>query len=33
MYNPDNFEPDFDKKGGNKIVLKKGKVKKIKNIG
>ncbi len=26
--NPDNFEPDFDKKVGNKIVRKKGKVKK-----
>ncbi|MEO1377250.1 MAG: RNA-guided endonuclease TnpB family protein [Cyanobacteria bacterium J06635_10] len=28
MHNPDNFEPDFDKKVGNKIVRKKGKVKK-----
>ena len=26
--NPDNFEPDFNKKVGNKIVRKKGKVKK-----
>lgn len=28
MHNPDNFEPDFDKKVGNRIVRKKGKVKK-----
>ncbi|MDJ0737773.1 MAG: transposase [Nostocaceae cyanobacterium] len=28
MHNPDNFESDFDKKVGNKIVPKKGKVKK-----
>ncbi|MDY6902813.1 MAG: transposase, partial [Cyanobacteriota bacterium] len=28
MHNPDNFEPDFDKKVGNKIIRKKGKVKK-----
>ncbi|MEO1432897.1 MAG: transposase [Cyanobacteria bacterium J06633_8] len=28
MHNPDNFEPDFDKQVGNKIVRKKGKVKK-----
>ena len=28
MHNPDNFEPDFDKRVGNKIVRKKGKVKK-----
>lgn len=28
MHNQDNFEPDFDKKVGNKIVRKKGKVKK-----
>ncbi len=28
MHNPDNFEPEFDKKVGNKIVRKKGKVKK-----
>ena len=28
MHNPDNFESDFDKKVGNKIVRKKGKVKK-----
>ncbi|MCJ8280758.1 MAG: transposase, partial [Rivularia sp. ALOHA_DT_140] len=28
MHNPDNFEPDFEKKIGNKIVRKKGKVKK-----
>ncbi|MEM9927429.1 MAG: transposase, partial [Cyanobacteria bacterium P01_D01_bin.50] len=28
MHNPDNFEPDFDQKVGNKIVRKKGKVKK-----
>lgn len=28
MHNPDNFEPDFDQKVGNKIVHKKGKVKK-----
>ncbi len=27
-HNPDNFEPDFDKNVGNKIVRKKGKVKK-----
>ncbi|MEO1375294.1 MAG: transposase [Cyanobacteria bacterium J06635_10] len=27
MHNPDNFEPDFDKQVGNKIVRKKGKVK------
>ena len=26
--NPDNFEPDFDKKVGNKVVRKKGKIKK-----
>ena len=26
MHNPDNFEPDFDKKVGNRIVRKKGKV-------
>ncbi|MEO1765048.1 MAG: transposase, partial [Cyanobacteria bacterium J06629_18] len=28
MHNPDNFEADFDKKVGNRIVRKKGKVKK-----
>ncbi len=28
MHNPDNFEADFDQKVGNKIVRKKGKVKK-----
>ena len=28
MHNPDNFESDFDKKVGNKIIRKKGKVKK-----
>ena len=28
MHNPDNFESDFEKKIGNKIVRKKGKVKK-----
>lgn len=28
LSNPDNFEPDFEKKVGNKIVRKKGKVKK-----
>ncbi len=28
IHNPDNFESDFDKKVGNKIVRKKGKVKK-----
>ncbi|MEO1373027.1 MAG: transposase [Cyanobacteria bacterium J06635_10] len=28
MHNPDNFEPNFDKRVGNKIVRKKGKVKK-----
>ena len=28
LHNPDNFEPDFDKKIGNRIVRKKGKVKK-----
>ena len=28
MHNPDNFEPDFDKRVGNRIVRKKGKVKK-----
>ncbi len=28
MHNPDNFEPDFDKKVGNRIIRKKGKVKK-----
>ncbi|MEM7579144.1 MAG: transposase [Cyanobacteria bacterium P01_A01_bin.80] len=28
MHNSDNFEPNFDKKVGNKIVRKKGKVKK-----
>ncbi|MGB6299396.1 MAG: transposase [Rivularia sp. (in: cyanobacteria)] len=28
MHNPDNFEPDFDKRVGNKIVRKKGKIKK-----
>ena len=28
IHNPDNFEPDFDKRVGNKIVRKKGKVKK-----
>ena len=28
MHNPNNFEPDFEKKVGNKIVRKKGKVKK-----
>ncbi|MEM7578776.1 MAG: transposase [Cyanobacteria bacterium P01_A01_bin.80] len=28
MHNPGNFEPDFDKRVGNKIVRKKGKVKK-----
>ncbi|MEL6165467.1 MAG: RNA-guided endonuclease TnpB family protein, partial [Cyanobacteria bacterium J06628_3] len=28
MHNPDNFESDFDKKVGNKIVRKKGKLKK-----
>ncbi|MEO1374863.1 MAG: transposase [Cyanobacteria bacterium J06635_10] len=27
MHNPDNFEADFDKKVGNKVVRKKGKVK------
>ena len=26
MHNPDNFEPDFDKKVGNRIIRKKGKV-------
>ena len=28
MHNPDNFEPNFDKRVGNRIVRKKGKVKK-----
>ncbi len=28
IHNPDNFEPDFDAKVGNKIVRKKGKLKK-----
>ena len=28
MHNPENFEPDFDKKVGNRIVRKKGKAKK-----
>ncbi|MCJ8278560.1 MAG: transposase [Rivularia sp. ALOHA_DT_140] len=28
MHNPDNFEPDFDKRVGNKIVRRKGKLKK-----
>ena len=28
IHNPDNFEPDFDKRVGNRIVRKKGKVKK-----
>lgn len=28
LHNPDNFEPDFDKKVGNRIFRKKGKVKK-----
>lgn len=28
MHNPDNYEADFDKKVGNKIIRKKGKVKK-----
>jgi len=28
MHNPDNYEPDFEKKVGNKKVIKKGKVRK-----
>ena len=28
IHNPDNYEPDFEKKVGNKIVIKKGKVRK-----
>lgn len=28
MHNPDNYEPDFEKKVGNTVVIKKGKVKK-----
>ncbi|MDJ0800276.1 MAG: hypothetical protein QNJ51_26285 [Calothrix sp. MO_167.B12] len=28
MHNPENYQPDFEKKVGNKTILKKGKVKK-----
>ncbi|MEO1373934.1 MAG: transposase [Cyanobacteria bacterium J06635_10] len=30
MHNPENYEPDFEKKVGNRVVIKKGKVKKDK---
>ena len=32
MHNPDNYEPDFEKKVGNKTVVKKGKVRKGKKV-
>ncbi|MEL7246325.1 MAG: transposase [Cyanobacteria bacterium J06643_5] len=32
MHNPDNYEPDFEKKVGNKTVVKKGKISKGKKV-